>query len=92
MTNRTVNGPTNTPTYLTNADLLVRRFGATGSLAALTTLTLGRLFVVAGALDVARQPFALAKSFETSEQLLNRLVTAWFDLNHVFGSSFKKRC
>jgi hypothetical protein len=56
----------------------------------LAAFALRRFFVVAGALDVARETFALAKAFETSEQLLNGFVTAWFDLNHVCGSSFKK--
>jgi hypothetical protein len=58
--------------------------------ARLTTLPLRRFFIVAVALHVARKPLALAKALETLENLLNRLVRPWFDLNHRNAISCSK--
>ena len=62
---------------------------AAGGFSGFAAAAFGRLLVVAGALDFAREAFALAQPLKTAKKLLDGFVASGFYLKHCRSSSSK---
>lgn len=65
------------------SDARLHRDDALHALSNLAAASLGRLLIIAGALDIARQAFLLAQLLEAANHLLDRLVAARFNPDHA---------